>query len=103
MTRYREQLSKLCKRPGYSRYSVGIGAGYNKNYVGEVVKGNITPSIEALEKLADALDVSLAELLFGGDSNEALDEISLRLRDLDPAGMKAVFALVNTLAPAESD
>lgn len=98
MTRYKEQLAALCKRPGYSRYSVGIAAGYNKNYVSDVVRGNITPSIDALEKLAAALDVPLSELLFGGEDNHALNEISSRLVDLDEPSLKAVHALVNTLA-----
>lgn len=98
MTRYKEQLSALCKRPGYSRYSVGKAAGYNKNYVSDVVRGNITPSIDALEKLANALDVPLSELLFGDETTQALNEISSKILSLDEPGLKAVHALVDTLA-----
>lgn len=102
MSNYRDHLQHYCQRPGFSRSSVGIEAGYNKNYVSDVIKGKITPTIEALEKLAAALSVPLASLLFGDAADPQIAELISKIRKIDSSGQKAVQALVETLS-AESE
>lgn len=98
MSNYRDHLETYCNRAGYSRSSVGIEAGYNKNYVSDVIKGKITPTIEALDKLASALKVPLANLLFGDSADPQIAELVSKIRKIDSSGQKAVHALVETLS-----
>jgi transcriptional regulator with XRE-family HTH domain len=103
MIRYREQLAKYCNRPGYSRSGVGLKAGYNKNYVSDVISGKITPTAEALEALAGALDIPLAVLLFGDDTDQVTREIVSKMKDVDEHGQRAVNALVDSLSSKPKD
>ncbi len=98
MSKHREQLAKYCDRPGYSRSAASLKAGYNKNYASNVINGKITPTIEALEALSVALDVPLSWILFGEGQDDGMSEIMDKLRRIDPAGLKAVRALVDTLS-----
>ncbi|MCA0905151.1 helix-turn-helix domain-containing protein [Ruegeria marisrubri] len=98
MTMYREQLEKYCGRKGYSKSGVGLSAGYNKNYVSDIISGKITPTAEALEALAEALNVPLAVLLFGDETDEVTREIVAKMRDIDEHGQRAVNAFLDSLA-----
>lgn len=88
MTLYREQLANYCNRSGYTRSGVAKAAGYNKNYVSNVIKGDITPTIEALEALANALNVPLTFLLVGEEADTLTTEIVTKFQLIDPAGKK---------------
>lgn len=98
MKKYREQLDKFCARDGYTRSRVGLAAGYNKNYVSNVISGKISPTIDALEALADELNVPLAVLLSGDDVDPLTTEIVAKMQLIDESGKRAVSALVNTLS-----
>jgi len=98
MKKYREQLDKFCTRDGYSRSRVGLAAGYNKNYVSNVINGKISPTIDALEALAGELNVPLAVLLSGDDVDPLTTEIVAKMQLIDESGKRAVSALVNTLS-----
>ena len=98
MTVYCRQLDKYCARSGYTRSGVSIAAGYNKNYVSNVINEKLTPTIEALEALATALNIPLAVLLFGDETDAITQEIISKLKGMDSTGMRAVSALVDTLS-----
>ncbi|KIC36527.1 helix-turn-helix domain-containing protein [Leisingera sp. ANG-M7] len=98
MTEYQKQLDKYCKLRGLSRPRVGTAAGKNKNYVSDVINGKITPTIDALEGLAEVLEVSLAVLLFGDSPDNDMEEFANKFKRLDASGQRAVFALMDTLS-----
>ncbi len=95
--KYREQLEKYCGRKGYSKSGVGLSAGYNKNYVSDIISGKITPTAEALEALAGALHIPVAVLLFGDETSEVMREIGAKMPELGESGPLAVNAFVDSL------
>lgn len=99
---YREQLNIYCRKDGHSPSRVGLAAGYNKNYVSNVIKGTIIPTIDALEAIAKELSIPLGVLLRGDDTDELTREIIEKMQKIDEPGKLAVSALVNTLS-ANSD
>lgn len=103
MLEYRNQLAKYCELDGNSRSAVGITAGYNKNYVSNIISGKITPTIEALEALAKTLKIPLAVLLFGDETDETMREIVMGMKQLEPQNQRAVSALVASLSSSQSD
>ncbi|AHD12162.1 helix-turn-helix domain-containing protein [Phaeobacter gallaeciensis] len=98
MTAYRQQIDKYCKLRGISRPKAGLEAGYNKNYVADLVNGKITPTIEALEAIAHVLSVPLSVLLFGEEVDPQLAEFTDKFQRLDAAGQHAVGSLIETLS-----
>lgn len=47
----------------WSQETLAATAGLNRTYLGEVERGSAMPSLATVAKLAEALDLSLAELL----------------------------------------
>lgn len=47
---------------GISQEELGLRTGVHRNYVGGIERGERSPSVLTVAKLADALDVPLAEL-----------------------------------------
>ncbi|CAG4891658.1 helix-turn-helix domain-containing protein [Paraburkholderia saeva] len=56
-------LRRLREARGWSQEQLAGHAGLNRSYVGEVERGRAIASIVTVEKLAAALDVSVADLL----------------------------------------
>ncbi len=56
-------LRRLREARGWSQEQLAEHAGLNRSYVGEVERGAAIASIVTVEKLAAALDVSVADLL----------------------------------------
>lgn len=47
----------------WSQEQLAERAGLNRSYIGEVERGNVIASVVTIDKIAQALDVSLPELL----------------------------------------
>ena len=56
---------------GISQEELAHRAGLHRTYVSDLERGARNPSIESIEKLARALDVSVAKLFENADSGEA--------------------------------
>jgi transcriptional regulator with XRE-family HTH domain len=56
-------VRRLRGRKGLSQEALAGQAGLNRSYLGEVERGCVSPSITTAAKLAQALDVPLAELV----------------------------------------
>lgn len=50
------------ERRGLTQESLGLETGVHRNYIGGIERGERSPSVATIAKLADALDVSLADL-----------------------------------------
>ena len=76
-----EHIMLLRKKKGLSQASLGKTAGTSGDIIGRYERGIITPSIEVIMKIADALDVSI-DFLVGKTSLELdLDTLN-RLKDI---------------------
>ncbi|MDO8186475.1 helix-turn-helix transcriptional regulator [Conexibacter sp. JD483] len=68
-------------RLGLSQEALGFGAGMHRNYVGYVERGEVNPTLFTMSRLADALGITLAELLAEADARLADHETLDRRRE----------------------
>ena len=64
---FSEHLRVLREKRGLSQQRLSELAGLNRNYVSDVERGRRNPCLNNIVKLAEALDVSPAELFRGFD------------------------------------
>ena len=58
-----QRLTKLRKAQGLSRYGLAKQLGVSRDYLGRVERGQSSPTVEMLRRLAQALRVRPATLL----------------------------------------
>ena len=58
----------LRKQKGLSQFDLSLEAGVNKNYISDLEKGRRNPTLSVIERIADALGVSLETLFKGVES-----------------------------------
>lgn len=63
-----KNLRKLRGERGLSQEELADRAGLNRNYVGMIEREENAPTVDTLEVLAKALDVSVIELVRNGPS-----------------------------------
>lgn len=54
-----KHLEKIRKEKGISQENLSLQAGYYRTYVGKIEKGNYSPSLHTVWRLAHALGLSL--------------------------------------------
>ena len=59
------RITYLRKNKGWSQEDLALEANINKNYISDLERGRRNPSLEILERLADAFGITL-EVLFKG-------------------------------------
>ncbi len=64
------RIRYLRKKKGLSQEDLALDSGINKNYLSDLERGMRNPTVNILEKLAVALEVSLSELFMGIQSFE---------------------------------
>jgi transcriptional regulator with XRE-family HTH domain len=57
-----EALQTARTKRGLTQEALSLETGVHRNYIGGIERGERSPSVAAVVKLADALDVSLADL-----------------------------------------
>ena len=55
----------LRKRLGWSQEDLALEASVNKNYISDLENGRRNPSLDILERIAKALNITLCELFRG--------------------------------------
>ncbi|MCR5332859.1 MAG: helix-turn-helix domain-containing protein [Bacilli bacterium] len=60
-----KRIEYLRKSKGWSQLELALESEVNKNYLCDLEKGRRNPSLEILERIADALNISLEELFKG--------------------------------------
>jgi XRE family transcriptional regulator, aerobic/anaerobic benzoate catabolism transcriptional regulator len=87
-----QRLRALRARAGLTRKQLSSAAHASERYLAHLEAGTGNPSIEMLINIADALDISLAELLpMGGERMPALAEAAQTLRRLPKARLEAAI------------
>jgi len=71
--------------------------GLGRGYISELERGLVVPSLETLRRVADALGLTVADLVLGGSAREHLFEIT---RELTPAEIRGLINQVEPLAKA---
>lgn len=59
------RIRYLRKAKGWSQEDLSLEANINKNYICDLELGRRNPSLEVLEKIADAFGITLSELFKG--------------------------------------
>lgn len=59
------RIAYLRKQKGWSQEDLSLEANVNKNYISDLERGTRNPSLEILERIADAFGITL-EVLFRG-------------------------------------
>ncbi|MBU3694316.1 MAG: helix-turn-helix transcriptional regulator [Rhodocyclaceae bacterium] len=62
-TRFGAAVRRQRRQLGLSQEALAALADINRSYLGEVERGQVTPSLETIDKIARALRKPLAELL----------------------------------------
>jgi transcriptional regulator with XRE-family HTH domain len=62
-TAFGKLLAELRKKRGLSQDRFAAGAGFHKNSIGMFERGEISPKLEAVFDLADALEMPASKLL----------------------------------------
>ena len=57
-----ERLRELRKREGFSQEELSSKAGLDRTYVGKIERGEKSPSLETIERLANSLDLDMRDL-----------------------------------------
>lgn len=95
---FRENLKYYRKRENYSQESLSRKCHYDKTYVGKIERGDTNPSVEAILRIANVLEVPTTKLLQGKVSSSP-DTFRDQLED--PSGkINKLFAEVFENIPA---
>ena len=66
------RIRYLRKEKGWSQEDLALEADVNKNYICDLENGRRNPSLEILEKIAIALQITLSELFKGIETSPGL-------------------------------
>lgn len=97
-----ERVRELRKEHGWSQAALGQRIGTDSHRISRYENGHITPSVDALVKLADALEVTVDYLVREGVPRQNLDGHELgalggRLAELSELSDEDRAALLNVL------
>lgn len=61
--KFRENLRRIRNEEGISAETLSRKAGFHRTYAGKLERGEMSPSLDTIDKLAEALDVKPLDLL----------------------------------------
>ena len=97
------RLRKLRYNMDLTQEKLGEKADLHYSYIGQVERGDKTPSLKALMKIADALNISLEELIREENINsQQLTNIKLKninklLEDRDPEELDLIYVIIENV------
>ena len=68
--RFSEKIREGLAVKGWTKYRLAKESGFSEPYVGQLEKGNGTPSVAAIKKFAEVLGVPLADMQAAADADE---------------------------------
>lgn len=96
-----ENIRALRKQKGYSQEQLALRAEINGSYMGQVERGEKSPTIDVLGKIAQALQCPLEQLVHvEGKPREEIsyaDKIAYQLQGLSVKEQEAVYKFVKQL------
>nr|WP_319487905.1 helix-turn-helix transcriptional regulator [uncultured Caproiciproducens sp.] len=94
MQKTAEQIKHLRKVEGFSQKSLAVSAGLDPAFLGHIERCLKCPTIDTLNKIALALNISLSELLDFGCSKKY---------EKNDGAIKKITIMVNKLSTEEAD
>lgn len=76
----RENIKTLRKEAGISQETLSRECHYDKTYVGKIERGDTTPSMEAILRIADVLDITPTSL-FQADLSDSPESFNQQLEE----------------------
>ena len=93
-----ENLKRIRKNKGYSQQKLGELSGMLASTYSRIEGKKVTPTIETVEKIANALEVSLYSLLNDADTKtNSLHDRILRIESLSEYNRGVVNLMIETL------
>ncbi|UHA72800.1 helix-turn-helix domain-containing protein [Paenibacillus sp. 481] len=98
-----ENLRALRQQRGLSQESLALKAGINTSYMGQLERGEKSPTVDTLDKLSTALDVPLAQLFqFDTPRSDIIDttftdKIMFQLQDRTVNEQEMIFQFIKQL------
>jgi len=92
-------ITELREKKGLNQGDLAIKSGVSRVMIGKYERGEATPSIDAAKKIADALDVSLDQLVGEGlyrDFDKKTLQRFRALEHLEDDKKKTLFDLIDT-------
>lgn len=80
-----DRIRALREQKGFSQGQVERRTGLLRCYISRVENGHTVPSIETLEKLAQALEIPLFQIFYDGEQTPALSHLSGRITSAQAA------------------
>ena len=71
-----QRIRSLRELKNLTQEQLGERAGLSGKFIGEIERGNGNPTVDTLDKIAKALDTSLAQLLTESEEDEMLAQLS---------------------------
>jgi transcriptional regulator with XRE-family HTH domain len=94
-----ESLRGARQNAGMTQETLALKAGYEKSYVGMIERGEKSPRLETIGKLANALGISIDSLFTPLESDEALiSKLVSSVRILNSRGQNTVAEKLADLA-----
>ena len=97
-----DNMMLLRKKKGLSQAELGKMTGTSGDVIGRYERGDITPSIEAVSKIADALEVSV-DYLIGKTKMEVDADTMRRLEDISTLSEENKKFILNMIDMALRD
>lgn len=95
------RLKEILTKKGMKQVTLAERVGVEKGYVSELVSGKKVPSIPTLEKIADALGVSIIDLITD-DRSELERDLVDRFRSLSPDQQRAWLQFLDAMQSGEA-
>lgn len=74
MKPFHEKLKELVSARGLTAHGFAIKYGFNVSTISDIIEGRSNPKLDTVMKIAECLDISIAELLCDPGELVALDE-----------------------------
>jgi transcriptional regulator with XRE-family HTH domain len=101
---FANRLRELRRKRGLSQMKLGVKAGVNLSYLNKLERGEATPGLDLIARLAQALGVATADLVSVPGKTDPLPELRQRAREnLEAAIVKSdrtaleMFAMLGAL------
>jgi transcriptional regulator with XRE-family HTH domain len=94
MVNVAKRITELKLKKKLSTNKLAHDAGISQSYLRDIELGNVNPTIEKLDRICKALDVSTSEFL---SENIEFDNLYLEIKNLSKAQKSDVLKYINTL------
>ena len=97
MTTWRERLLAIMEERGISMRGLSAMIGKSESYMKHVLKNGAEPSLDAILRIRDELNVPLSTLIDGVPDDPSVEMLARKMARLSPSQTATVEAVVNSL------